>query len=66
VPILDTLLTILRNFTDDFGKKKFGSHMYSYGPGILAVIPLTCDVKRPLLIRNLTFYYYKTCHFDAD
>jgi hypothetical protein len=46
--------------------KKFGSHMYSYGPGILAVISLTCDVKRPLLIRNLTFYYYKTCHFDAD
>jgi hypothetical protein len=30
------------------------------------VIPLTWDVKRPLLIRNLTFYYYKTCHFDAD
>jgi hypothetical protein len=30
------------------------------------VIPLTWDVKRPLRIPNLTFCYFKTCHFDAD
>jgi hypothetical protein len=68
LPNLISQYTIIyRTYSDHYSTANFKIIEYNHGYGILAVTCHSIDmnVKRPLLIRNLTFYYYKTCHFDA-